>query len=477
MSLDELYDYVFDRVRAENPEADARPRRRDGGRCLPRAQPSSPPAATTDPRGDRRCADGEQPDVPARSHQRVARQTPARGPGRSTRGARGTARGRCAPTRSPWPTTPRPRLRRRRCRWCPHRSTSAQVAVGAGPQSMTVEVQGPALARAVTVQAEEPLEAVVEEGGPGPRDLHPVRRWRRGTASGSRGRSASRAHRVLRHAGDGGPCRAAGEVAEPEVEEPVLVERRMTPAATPTQPLLRKGHGIGHRIGDGRRRRSPRAGPAVRLRRVGPRRSAGPRQLCGPVDGQQHALPDGTWLCPSACSSGNRDRRGHRRGRGPDGPSGTGARPGRVGRAANGMLTALGPGRAREPTWSSGGRSASRGTASSSRPASAVLRVRAGSGHSLWHGPASRPSAPGHPRTRRRGLRNPRRLRHLPGGCRRRLTLQRDHHGLGRHSAGRRSNRSERLSPGFARSFLATWALTVPGPASVRLILPRIQRL
>ena len=38
VSLNELYDYVFDRVRGGQPEPDADPGHRDAGRALPRAQ-------------------------------------------------------------------------------------------------------------------------------------------------------------------------------------------------------------------------------------------------------------------------------------------------------------------------------------------------------------------------------------------------------------------------------------------------------
>jgi hypothetical protein len=98
------------------------------------------------------------------------------------------------------------------------------VAAGSGPQSRTVEVQGSALARHVSVQADEPVAAVVEEEGRVVVTLLAVRESFKGQVT-----ITSPVGSVVL------PIRAnVSEARAPD--EPVLVERRVTPVAPPAQP-------------------------------------------------------------------------------------------------------------------------------------------------------------------------------------------------------------------------------------------------
>lgn len=237
VSLDELYDYVFDRVRAENPKQTpgrdvemagdvylARSRRR---RLRPQPIPEAIAAALTESNPTfRRGAISELRD-------RLRHEDPG-----AALGALEALREVVRTDTKSVADDAEAAIASATMSVVPSSVDFGAVAVGAGPQSMTVEVQGPALARAVTVQAEEPLEAVVEEAGRVRVTFTPS-----GGGDEAHGERFTGQVRLTSPLGSfdmpvtAGRAAAAGEVAEPEVEEPVLVERRVTPVATPAQPL------------------------------------------------------------------------------------------------------------------------------------------------------------------------------------------------------------------------------------------------
>ncbi|HEX6054223.1 MAG TPA: hypothetical protein VFY98_00265, partial [Intrasporangium sp.] len=244
VSLDELYDYVFDRVRAENPKQTpgrdvemsgdvylAHSRRR---RLRPQPIPEAIAAALKEPNPTfRRGAISELRD-------RLWHEDPG-----AALGALEALREVVSADTKSVADDAEAAIASATMAVVPSSVDFGVVAVGAGPQSRTVEVRGPALARAVTAQAESPLEAFVEEDGQ-------VRVTFTPSEGGDQAHGAPFTGQVRLTSPLGSldvPVTAGASGAEPEVpvagaaepvaEEPVLVERRVTPMATPAQPPRR----------------------------------------------------------------------------------------------------------------------------------------------------------------------------------------------------------------------------------------------
>ena len=223
VSLDELYDYVFDRVRAENPKQTpgrdvemsgdvylAHSRRR---RLRPQPIPEAIAAALKEPNPTfRRGAISELRD-------RLRHEDPG-----AALGALEALREVVRTDTKSVADDAEAAIASATMAVVPSSVDFGEVAVGAGPQSRTVEVQGPALARAVTVQSEAPLEAVVEEGGRVTVTLLPVHESFKGqvTITSPLG---SLVAPVTAH--------VPSDEEAPVVVEPELVERRITPSAQP----------------------------------------------------------------------------------------------------------------------------------------------------------------------------------------------------------------------------------------------------
>ncbi|HKX67282.1 MAG TPA: caspase family protein [Intrasporangium sp.] len=221
VSLDELYDYVFDRVRAENPKQTpgrdvemsgdvylAHSRRR---RLRPQPIPDAIAAALTETNPTfRRGAISELRD-------RLRHEDPG-----AALGALEALREVVRTDTKSVADDAEAAIASATMAVVPSSFDFGEVAVGAGPQSRTVEVQGPALARAVTVQAEAPLEAVVEEDGRVTVTLLPVRESFEGQVTIT-SPVGSLVVPVTAH--------VPSDEAAPVAVERELVERRITPSA------------------------------------------------------------------------------------------------------------------------------------------------------------------------------------------------------------------------------------------------------
>ena len=238
VSLDELYDYVFDHVRAENPKQTpgrdvemsgdvylAHSRRR---RLRPQPIPEALAAALKEANPTfRRGAISELRDrlwhedpgaaLGALEALREVVRTDTKSVADDAEAAIGSVSMAVVPSSVDF----------------------GVVAAGSGPQSRTVEVQGPALARAVTAQAEAPLEAVVEDAGR-------VRVTFTPPGGGDEAQGEPFTGQVLLTSPLGSldvpvtagssaaePVESVGGTAEPAAEEPMLVARRLAPAAPP----------------------------------------------------------------------------------------------------------------------------------------------------------------------------------------------------------------------------------------------------
>ena len=225
VSLDELYDYVFDRVRAENPKQTpgrdvemtgdlylARSRRR---RLRPQPIPEAIAAALREANPTfRRGAISELRD-------RLWHEDPA-----AALGALEALRQVVGTDTKSVADDAEAAIGSATMSVVPSSVDFGAVAVGTGPQSTTVEIQGPALARAVTVQAEAPLEAAVEEDG-----RVRVTLMRVGEPFEGQVTITSPVGSVVL------PIKASvSETRAPD--EPALVERRVTPSAAQSAASL-----------------------------------------------------------------------------------------------------------------------------------------------------------------------------------------------------------------------------------------------
>ncbi len=205
VSLNELYDYVFDRVRDAQPPPDAEPGRRDAGRAVPGPQPAAPHPPAADPG---RPAGGDH----RRQHVHPPRRGHAScGPGWSAT----TCRSPPAPTRR-WPRSPRSDIAyvadaaAQAMRDVAIRVDPPELNLGGG--DAVLRLLGPPLARACTHRASDDWIRVAETAdglavsaepaaGPAPGQPDPDRPDGRGRRARS-GRGAS--------AGPGCPARARG---------------------------------------------------------------------------------------------------------------------------------------------------------------------------------------------------------------------------------------------------------------------------